>query len=96
MVDKYCEMAGVPKIALRGFHSIRRSFETVMVSRGVPIETVSQMVRHRSIAEDKPHITHDKDRVAFVAMGFSDVPISSGFYSAQEGSDSPLNGGGGL
>ena len=44
MVDKYCEKAGVQKIALRGFHSIRRSFETIMVSRGVPIETASQMM----------------------------------------------------
>lgn len=35
------------QIAFRGFHSLRRSFETVMVSRGVPIETVSQMMGHQ-------------------------------------------------
>lgn len=82
MIDKYCEKAGVSKIAFRGFHSIRRSFETVMVSRGVPIETASQMMGHKSITEDKPYITHDKTQVAFVAMDFSDVPISSGYYSS--------------
>ena len=81
MIDKYCEKAGVSKIAFRGFHSIRRSFETIMVSRGVPIETASQMMGHKSIAEDKPYITHDKHHVAFVAMDFSDVPISNGYYS---------------
>ena len=81
MIDKYCEKASVPKVAFRGFHSIRRSFETVMVSRGVPIETASQMMGHKSITEDKPYITYDKRQVAFVAMDFSDVPISSGYYS---------------
>lgn len=96
MIDKYREMAGVPKVAFRGFHSIRRAFETVMVSRGVAIETASQMMGHRTIAEDKPYITHDKNQIAFVAMGFLDVPISSGYYSGHEKSTSPKDGGGGL
>ncbi|MBR1686340.1 MAG: tyrosine-type recombinase/integrase [Clostridia bacterium] len=93
MIDKYCGKAGVPKIAFRGFHSIRRSFETVMVSRGVPIETASQMMGHKSITEDKPYITHDKHQVAFVAMGFSDVPISGGYYSGRAESTGPVRGG---
>ena len=93
MIDKYCEMASVPKIAFRGFHSIRRSFETIMVSRGVPIETASQMMGHKSITEDKPYITYDKRQVAFVAMDFSDVPISGGYYSCHtENTDSVREG----
>lgn len=96
MVDKYCEMAGVPKIASRGFHSIRRAFETVMVSRGVAIETASQMMGHKTIAEDKPYITHDKKQAAFVAMDFSDVPISYGYYSSHENSPGSRDGGDGL
>jgi len=51
-----------------------------MVSRGVPIETASQMMGHKTITEDKPYITHNKEQISFVAMDFSDVPISSGFY----------------
>lgn len=93
MIDKYCEKAGVAKVALRGFHSIRRSFETVMVSRGVPIETVSQMMGHKTIAEDKPYITHNKSQAAFVAMDFSDVPITAGFYARHSGTSSPEKGG---
>ena len=93
MIDKYCEKAGVSKIAFRGFHSIRRSFETVMVSRGVPIETVSQMMGHKSIAEDKPYITHDKHQVSFVAMDFSDVPFSGGYYSSHTESTDSVRGG---
>lgn len=96
MVDKYCEMAGVPKIAFRGFHSIRRAFETVMVSRGVAIETASQMMGHKTIAEDKPYITHDKNQVAFVAIDFSDVPVSYGYYSSHENNPSSRDGGDGL
>lgn len=95
MIDKYCEKAGVSKIAFRGFHSIRRSFETVMVSRGVPIETASQMMGHKSITEDKPYITHDKSQISFVAMDFSDVPISGGYYADREGSTGSMKGGGG-
>ena len=93
MIDKYCVKASVPKIVFRGFHSIRRSFETVMVSRGVPIETASQMMGHKSITEDKPYITYDKRQVAFVAMDFSDVPISGGYYfSHTESTDSAREG----
>lgn len=81
MIDKYCNLAGITKIAFRAFHSIRRSFETVMVSNGVAIETASQMMGHKTIKEDKPYITHDKSVAAFVAMGFADIPITTGVYA---------------
>lgn len=95
MIDKYCEKAGVDKIPFRAFHSLRRSFETIMVSRGVPIETASQMMGHRTINEDKPYITHDKGKISFVAMGFSDVPITAGFYAKAFASSPAGNGGDG-
>lgn len=94
MIDKYCKMAGVEKISFRGFHSIRRAFETVMVSRGVPIDTASQMMGHKSISEDKPYITHNKSQAAFVAMDFTDVPISCGFYANGSPSFPGQEGGG--
>ena len=78
---------------MRAFHSLRRSFETVMVTKGVPIETASQMMGHKTIAEDKPYITHDKSKVAFVAIDFTDVPITSGFYVRKENDVHPVNGG---
>ena len=93
MIDKYCKKASVNKIPLRAFHSLRRSFETVMVSRGVPIETASQMMGHKNISEEKPYITHDKEKSAFVAMDFSDVPIRAGIY-AKVPSSSVLEEGG--
>lgn len=81
MIDKYCRKASVEKIPLRAFHSLRRSFETVMVSHGVPIETASQMMGHKRIEEDKPYITHNKEKISFVAMDFKDVPITTGLYA---------------
>jgi site-specific recombinase XerD len=81
MVDKYCEKSGVDKIPLRAFHSLRRAFETVMVSHGVPIETASRMMGHKTIGEDKPYITHNKEKASFVAMDFADVPVTSGLYA---------------
>ena len=89
MIDKYCEIAGVPKVT-------SRAFETVMVSKGVALETASQMMGHKTIAEDKPYITHDKSQIAFVAMGFSDVPISFGYYSGHGNSTGSKDGGAGL
>lgn len=81
MIDKYCRKASIEKIPLRAFHSLRRSFETVMVSHGVPIETASQMMGHKRIEEDKPCITHNKEKISFVAMDFKDVPIITGLYA---------------
>ena len=94
MIDKYCKKASVNKIPLRAFHSIRRSFETVMVSRGIPIETASQMMGHKNIIEEKPYITYDKEKVAFVAMDFSDVPIQAGIYAKASSPSTPKEGGG--
>lgn len=94
MIDKYCEKASVSKTPLRAFHSLRRSFETVIVSRGVPIETASQMMGHKNISEEKPYITYSKENVAFVAMDFSDVPIRAGIYAKSPSSTAPMEGGG--
>ena len=81
LFDKLCEKAGIEKVPGRSFHSLRRSFETVMVSRGVDVETASQMVGHKTVAEDKPYITHDRATTALVALGFGDVPIRHGIYA---------------
>lgn len=51
------------------------------------------MMGHRSITEDKPYITHDKYQIAFVAMDFSDAPISSGYYFNQAEGTSSTKGG---
>lgn len=81
MIDKYCAKAHVEKIPLRAFHSLRRAFETTLVSKGVSMETASRMLGHKTIHEDKPYITHDRHQISFVSMGFTDVPITAGIYA---------------
>ena len=49
------------------------------------IEVAYQMVGHRTIAEDKPYITHDAATASLVAMGFGDCPITAGAYAAGGG-----------
>ena len=93
-IDLYCAKAGVAKIAKRRFHSLRRSFATTLVTRGVPLETASQMLGHKSILSDKPYITHDTEKIAFVAMDFSDVPLRHGIYANLGLVGSPVGKGG--
>lgn len=79
--DRLCDRAGVEKLPGRSFHSVRRAFETTLVAGGVAVETASRMVGHKTIAEDKPYITHDRETTSHVAMGFGDVPIRHGAYA---------------
>ena len=43
----------------------------------------------------KRYITHDTHQISFVAMDFSDVPITSGFYFGHTESAGSLEGGAG-
>lgn len=47
---KYRAKAHVEKIPLRAFHSLRRAFETTLVSKGVSMETASRMLGHKGLA----------------------------------------------
>ena len=55
--DRYFTEAGVEKIPGRGFHSLRRSFATELSEAGVSLETISQLLGHKSIDEDKPYLS---------------------------------------
>ena len=79
--DRYFIEASVEKIPGRGFHSLRRSFATELSEAGVPLETISQLLGHRSINEDKPYLSYNREQVAFCAMGFDEIPLTTGIYS---------------
>ena len=80
IVKKYSGKAGLTWIPGRGFHSLRRTFATEMASAGVEIQTISQMLGHSSIDEDKPYITYDKRNTTSCAFGFDLVPVRNGVY----------------
>ena len=79
--DRYFTEAGVEKIPGRGFHSLRRSFATELSEAGVPLETISQLLGHKSIDEDKPYLSYNREQVAFCAIGFDEIPLTTGIYS---------------
>lgn len=68
----------------RGFHSLRRSYATEMSNAGVPLETISQMLGHKIIEEDKPYLTYNREKISFLAFDFSLVPINAGYYLEKE------------
>ncbi len=80
IVKKYSNKAGLSWISRRSFHSLRRTFATEMASAGVEITTISQMLGHSSINEDKPYITYDKRNITSCAFNFNLVPIRNGIY----------------
>jgi len=95
IVDKYSTASGVNKKPMRSFHSLRRSFATEMSLAEVPLPTISQMLGHKNINEDKPYLSYNRTQVAFCAMDFSDVPVRNGIYKNTHpvSSDLPMNGG---
>lgn len=79
--DKYFNAADVDKISGRSFHSLRRSFATELSEAGVPLETISQMLGHKSIEEDKPYLSYNREQTAFCAIGFDEIPVTNGIYA---------------
>lgn len=79
--EAYCKEAGLRKMEGRSFHSIRRSFATELSMAGIPLPTISQMLGHKNIDQDKPYLSYDKAKNSFCALGFSDVPVSCGRYA---------------
>lgn len=80
-LKKYKLLAGVAPREQQGFHSLRRTFATGLSSSGVDISTISSLMGHRGIDEDRPYLSYDNKQMAFVAMGCADVPFSGKYYS---------------
>lgn len=79
--DKYFNAANVDKIPGRSFHSLRRSFATELSEAGIPLETISQMLGHKSIEEDKPYLSYNREQTALCAIGFDEIPVANGIYA---------------
>lgn len=81
MLDRYCRKADIRKVRSRSFHSLRRSFAVRMSEADAPIELISEMLGHTSIASDKPYLTYNRNQIAFCSIGFQEVPIKNGVYA---------------
>lgn len=78
---KYFNNASVDKIAGRGFHSIRRSFATELSGAGVPLETIPQLLGHKSTEESRPYLSYNREQAASCSMGFNEIPPRHSIYA---------------
>lgn len=62
---KYMEAAGITRIGWDGksFHAFRRTAGTRMITSGVPISTVSQILGHTNIESSKHYISLDTEKM---------------------------------
>ena len=72
-LKRNCIKAGVT--APRGFHSLRRSVATNMVTSGVSVITVAQTLGHATMDSTKQYISLDSKNLKECALGFGGIPM---------------------
>jgi len=75
MYDIYRKKAGLPRDAHdgKGFHGLRRSLGKNMVTSGVPVTTVAQVLGHESIDSTKKYISLDSEHLKECALDFTGI-----------------------
>jgi len=75
MYDDYCKKAGIYRNAFdgKGFHSLRRSVGKNMVTSGVPVTTVAQILGHDNIDSTKKYISLDSRHLKECALDFTGI-----------------------
>lgn len=81
LIIKYSKKADIELLPRRGFHSLRRTFATELSLASVPLDTISQLLGHKSIDEDKPYLSYNRNQIAFCSMGFEEIPLKAGVYA---------------
>lgn len=64
--NKYRFALGLPR---RGFHDLRRSLGTSLVTTGTSVTTVAQVLGHRNLESTKQYISLDTDHLRDVGLG---------------------------
>jgi integrase len=79
MYDSYRNKAGLTREAFDGksFHSIRRSVGKSMVTSGIPVTTVAQILGHGDIDSTKQYISLDARHLKECALDFSGIEVAS-------------------
>lgn len=72
---KYMEAAGMERTGWDGksFHALRRTAGTKMVTSGVPVSTVAQVLGHGSIESSKRYISLDTERLKECCLNLGDM-----------------------
>ena len=76
--NKYRFSAGLPR---RGFHDLRRALGTSLVTTGIPVTTVAQVLGHRNLESTKQYISLDTEHLRDVGLSLE------GLMPEEEGDD---------
>jgi integrase len=78
LYDDYCKKAKFPRNAFdgKGFHSLRRAFGKGLVTAGVPISSVAQLIGDKDINSVKKYVALDSHHLKECALDFSGIEFS--------------------
>jgi integrase len=73
--DDYRRSAGLDRVAFdgKGFHSLRRTVGTSLVTADVPVTTAAQILGDRNVASMKKYIALDEKHLGECALDFSGI-----------------------
>jgi integrase len=76
LYNKYRRQANLPRDAFdgKGFHSLRRAIGKRLVTAGIPVETVAQVIGDRNVDSVKKYIALDSRHLKECALDFSGLP----------------------
>ncbi|MDD3253047.1 MAG: site-specific integrase [Lachnospiraceae bacterium] len=76
--DVYCYRAGIKRVPFdgKGFHSLRRAVGKNMVTSGVSVNTVSQVLGHTAMNSAKKYISLDSKNLKECALDFSGIEVA--------------------
>ena len=77
MFNKYCEKAGIKRVAFdgKGFHSLRCRLAKNMITTGIPITTISQVLGHTNIETTKIYLSLDSENLKECSLNFENIRL---------------------
>jgi integrase len=80
LYSRYRRKAGLSRKAFdgKGFHSLRRSVGKRMVTSGVPVTTVAQVLGHTDINSTQRYISLDSVHLKECALDFHGIEVDNG------------------
>lgn len=78
LYDDYCQKANIPRDAFdgKGFHSLRRGVGTSMVTSGVSVNTIAQVLGDRDIDSVKKYISLDIRHLKECALDLGGIEVT--------------------
>lgn len=78
LYDDYCQKVNIPRDAFdgKGFHSLRRGVGTNMVTSGISVNTVAQILGDRDVDSVKKYISLDSRHLKECALDFVGIEVT--------------------